>query len=219
MTKRLRFLLVLLLGLLAVLAGAEGEATWSAKLDREDVRAGEVARVVLTAKLKEGWHTYSIVPVQDGPFPTKLSQEPKGDGIESAGPLQEAKPHDQFDPNFQKQVGTFEGSATFYAPIRIKAGEPGPRKLTLEINYEVCNAQNCLPPAKQLLIVAFAVLPGEARSQFQSVTSVAPSSLTAPPAGNAQATDEASAQIKKAQDAGMIPFIIFAFGMGLLSLL
>lgn len=222
MTNRLRLLLALLLGLLAAFAGADGEATWSAKLDRADVHAGEVARVVITAKLKPGWHAYSIVPVADGPFPTKLTQPPKGDGIESAGPIEEDPPHEQFDANFQKKVGTFENTAVYYAPIRVKEGKSGAQKLTLQLKYEICNAQNCMPPTPADLTVDFKVDPGPARAEFATYTPKTNGGATpqAQPANGAgQATDETSARIKKAQDAGLLPFVLFAFGMGLLSLL
>ena len=80
MTKPFNLLLALLMACLAGFASAEGEITWSGKLDRADVRAGELARVVVTAKIKDGWHTYSIVPVADGPFPTTV-QPAAGDGV------------------------------------------------------------------------------------------------------------------------------------------
>lgn len=222
MTNRLRILLALCLGLFAAFAAADGEATWSARLDRADVRAGEIARVVITGKLKPGWHAYSIVPVPEGPYPTQLTQPPKGDGIQSAGALEEDPPHEQFDTNFGKQVGTFEDTAVFYAPIRVKEGKSGALKLALQLKYEICNAQNCMPPTPADLAVDFKVDPGPARAEFATYVPKPKSGATqqqAQPANAGQTMDETSARIKKAQDAGLLPFVLFAFGMGLLSLL
>ncbi|HET6644198.1 MAG TPA: hypothetical protein VFG65_01735, partial [Fimbriimonadales bacterium] len=40
------------------------EVEWTGKLVPEDARAGESAQLVLTGTIREGWHTYSIVPVE-----------------------------------------------------------------------------------------------------------------------------------------------------------
>jgi thiol:disulfide interchange protein/cephalosporin-C deacetylase-like acetyl esterase len=215
MTNSFRILFALTLAAIATLANAKDEVTWSAKLDRADVRAGEVARVVITAKIAEGYHAYSIVPVEmPGPFPTTI-QPPTGDGIESAGPIEEQKPLIEEDPNFGKEVGLFTGSAEFYAPIRIKPGQSGSQSLTVKLRFMACNNEHCLPPANVEVPVTLSVDPGPARPEFTKLASA--SSSQTPTSG--QATDDASLQIKKAQDAGLIPFMIFAFGMGLLSLL
>lgn len=208
MIRHFRALSVPFVLMLAGIALAD-HAAWSARLDRTDVRAGEIAKVVVTAKLDKGWHTYSIVPVADGPFPTTI-QPPKSDGVESAGPVTEQPPVQEDDPNFGKRVALFSESAEFYVPIRVKPGKTGDQKLTISLRYMVCDASTCIPPKNVDLAVAFSVAPGEARPEF--LASQAPPAVSQP-------TDDASLQIQKAQDAGLLPFIIFAFGMGLLSLL
>lgn len=216
MTQRLRSLFLLFLLALAAFAAASGEITWSAKLDRDEVRAGEVAKVVLTAKLAEGWHTYSIVPVELGPFPTTI-EELKADWIESTGRVSEQTPVVEDDPNFGKKVGLFNGSAEFYVPIKVKAGTTGKQKTSIKLKYMVCNAVTCVPPAKIEVPLSFTVAAGEARSEFANFQTEAPAGGgTTPEAGP---TDEASMQLQKAQDSGLLPFILFAFGMGLLSLI
>ncbi len=206
--------LALILILTASLALAKDEAVWSAKFDRSDLRVGEAARVVISAKLKDGWHTYSIVPVAEGPFPTTI-QKPAGPGIESLGPIEEAKPKSEFDQNFGKQVGLFEGSAEFYAPVKLTS--PGPGKLTIKLKFEVCNAQTCLPPADVSIPVDYTVEPGAARAEYANLKPLAGAGSAATP--SAGPTDETALRIKHAQDSGLLPFIVFAFGMGLLSLL
>jgi len=215
MTNRLRLILTLFVLALSVLAMAKDEATWSAKLDRGDVRVGEVARIVLTAKLAPGWHTYSIVNVPDGPFPTTI-QPPAGDGVATAGPIEEQRPKTELDSNFGKVVGTFTGSAEFYAPVRFTKAGPG--SVTVKLRFEVCNAQTCMPPADVELPVSFNVEPGAARPEY---TNLAPPAGVSEPNANVTPgpTDEFGDQIKHAQDSGILPYILFAFGMGLLSLL
>lgn len=213
MTKPLTVIFAFLLVCLSTFGLADGEATWSAKLDRADVRAGEFARVVISAKLKEGWHTYSIVPVPEGPFPTTI-QSPIGDGIESAGKIEEQAPKVELDPNFEKKVGLFSGSAEFYAPIKIKAGKTGDQKLSIRLKFEVCDAQNCIPPAPIELPVSFAIQPGEARPEFLKLAPLS----SPPPIAEQGPVDAAAAQIADAEKKGLLSVVFLAFAFGFLSL-
>ncbi len=208
MTKPIRLILMLLLAGFAVLAGAAESVTWSAKLDRDDVRAGEVARIVVTGKLEAGWHTYSIVPVPKGPKATSITVT----GLELAGPIEEAPPKQENDPNFGKVVGLFSDTATFYAPVRITAaGHP-----TVTVNAMTCNAQVCNPPKDFPVEVSFTVAPGLARAEFKDLKPL-PAAVAQP--AQAGPVDATTAQIRKAQDSGLLPFMLLAFGAGLLSLL
>ena len=218
MTQRLRTFLLLFTLALAAFAAADGEITWSAKLDRDDVRAGEVAKIVVTATIKDGWHTYSIVPVPEGPFPTTI-QPPKADWIESAGRVSEQAPVMEEDPNFGKTVGLFNNSAEFFVPIKVKTGVSGAQKLPVSLRFMTCNDTNCLPPKTIEVPLEATIATGDTRAEFANFQDEGGSAT--PPTGTTTAgpTDEASMQIKKAQDAGILPFILFAFGMGLLSLL
>ncbi len=220
MTNRLRVLLLALLTLIAAFAAAEGEATFSAKLERADVRAGEVGRIVVSVALKEGWHTYSIVPTakQPGPFPTTLISV-SGDGIEPGGPLAEQKPIRMNDENFGQEVGLFEKSAEFYVPFKVKEGAQGSRKVTATLKYMVCNAVNCLRPTEVKVSVDLAVAPGEARAEFAKVGGSPSPSIQTTSAANGAAVDQVSADIQKAKDSGLLPFMLFAFVAGLFSLL
>ncbi|MFI5386081.1 MAG: cytochrome c biogenesis protein CcdA, partial [Fimbriimonadales bacterium] len=209
MTNRLRLLLALIISLLAGLAAAEGEATWSVKMDRADVRAGEVAKVIISAKLKQGWHTYSIIPVADGPFPTTI-QPPTGDVVEGAGPIGEQPPKVEMDTNFGKKVGTFTGSAEFYVPIRVKSSATGTHQVALKLRYMVCNDHTCLPPNDASLFLGFAVQPGSARPEFSNGPSGG---------GTVPSVDQFSDQVKHAIDAGWLPLILLAVSFGFLSLL
>jgi thiol:disulfide interchange protein DsbD len=216
MTHRLRTAVLLLLLAIAAIAGAQDQVTWSGRLDRADVRAGETARVVLTATIKQGWHTYSIVPVEKGPFPTTI-QAPEAPFIESVGTIAEQKPKMEEDPNFGKTVGLFDGTAEFYVPIKLKSDAAGDQKFAVKLRYMTCDASTCIPPAAVEVPITFAVSPGEARSEYAAFQNEGGS--TPPAKQDAGPTDEASLQIQKAQDAGLLPFVIFAFGMGLLSLI
>src|SRR5579862_2284920 len=215
MTNRLKRVLILILACATGFAGAAGEATWSAHLDRPDVRSGEVARIVVVEELKIGWHTYSIVPGADGPFPTTI-KPPKADGVETAGPMEEKAPKVEFDKNFSRQVGSFEGEAEFYVPIRVTTA--GPHKVAIDLTYQVCDAHVCLPPNPITVSAEFTVGSGPARSEFTKY--VPKVSAPAPPASSgAAANDETSQKLQLAKDSGIPAFMLFAFVAGLFSLL
>ena len=69
---------------------------------------GNAATVVATAVIEEGWHVYSHDndPL-DGPIPTAFTTATEGVEV---GKLRECTPEVHFDPNFDKDVKSFEGT-------------------------------------------------------------------------------------------------------------
>ncbi len=66
-------------------------ATFESKVEPAAARAGEHVRLIITARIAEGWYTYSVVPQGEfAPPPTKLILEPGL--LEPAGPLYETNP-------------------------------------------------------------------------------------------------------------------------------
>src|SRR5215208_3300882 len=97
------WLWLLMVGLLAPPAGAvDDPVTWSARLEPADARAGEGAQVVVTAKMKEAWHIYSLTPPSDGvPVPTSVALGP-GKALAAAGKAVQRPPVKKHDPGFDK---------------------------------------------------------------------------------------------------------------------
>ncbi|HTQ10518.1 MAG TPA: cytochrome c biogenesis protein CcdA, partial [Fimbriimonadaceae bacterium] len=84
------------------------------------------------------------------------------------------------------------------------------------LRYEVCNAQTCMPPTNVELPVSFTVQPGAARPEFIKAAGVSPN----PPGSATQGpSDDVSKEIRAAQEAGLLPFMLVAFLAGLASLL
>ncbi len=219
MGKFARFLVLGLMIFIACLAGAEDVATWSVKLDRDSVRAGETARIVITGALKEGWHAYSIVPVPEGPFPTAITLEENAQ-VSKAGEAEEDPPHKEFDKNFDKEVGFFSEKAVYYLPIKIAASVKGQIEVKASIRFQACNDQVCNPPKTVDLPLTIQVEEGTARPEYEKLVPLASGSASSPPEPSSNpAQDNTSQAIKKAQNQGTAAFILFAFGAGLLSLL
>ncbi len=105
------------------------------------------------------------------------------------GPVVEDKPIKKYDPNFEAQVEFFQDHAKFTAPVQL--GPDG--KGQLSVHFQTCNDKNCLLPKSVPIPIG-----GEA------------STASPPHAGSSTPAPE---------DQGLLTFILFAFGAGLLALL
>ncbi len=210
-----RAALLLLVLLLAAGSGARPAfalttaATFTAKATPAAARPGEIVTVVVTATIKQGYHIYSIVPVKDGPAATELTVKSKG--LQAAGKTRESKPERKLDTNFGKEVGYHEKTATFTQRVRVlKTAKPGVKiPLTVSVYYMACNEKACLPPKEAVVDGAtLAVEAGAPRPQYAA-------SASTPDAGEDGAGGTASAA---APAESLIPFLLAAFGAGLLAL-
>jgi hypothetical protein len=96
-------------------------------------------------KLDPGWHIYSLT---QPPSPASLADRSRtGTIFEQAGDPQQPKPKVAFDPNFQIETATFEGSVTFTLPIKVDLDAPaGAQKVVSKVTFQMCDAERCLPP-------------------------------------------------------------------------
>jgi hypothetical protein len=110
------------------------------------VKAGARFDLKLVARIEEGWHLYSMKPVEDGPIPTRLWLA-EGQPLQLAGPIRAAEPEKVQDPSFGMEVELYEGQAEFTLPLRVAAGAPaGPMTVVVMASYQSCNNKVCLPP-------------------------------------------------------------------------
>jgi thiol:disulfide interchange protein DsbD len=239
---RTRILCLILLALSALPAWADAPVTWSARLDPADARAGEGARIIVTAKIQPTWHLYSLTRVS-GPTPTSLALAPGKALVAAAKPIQ-PPPIKKHDPNFDTQVELYEGAVAFGLPVRVAPGAKGPQKASIKVRYMVCTDRSCLPPTTIDVPVAFTVATGPARADRAApLTSVPPQppgakkAETAPGSGllapsptdqepgarsqepGAATTGSFDERIKQAQSRGLGAFLWLALSMGFLALL
>ncbi len=168
---------------------------WSGRLEPAQVKPGERAKLLLTAKVEPGWYIYGLTQPPGGPRATRLAVEENG-VFALAGQPQQPQPKIKFDPNFQIEVHTLSGEVTFTVPVKTAPdAAPGPQKLTANATFQVCDDVRCLPPKTvpievEATIIA-AVTRGESKTnQVESVTKQTEAQV--PPASQASPAAEAT---------------------------
>jgi DsbC/DsbD-like thiol-disulfide interchange protein len=139
----------------------EEPVTWTAALDKSSTRPmpGGELNVAITASIKDGWHLYSTEEPKGGPRPTVISL-PAGQPFEIAGDIDSGIPETALDDNFGLKTDYYEGSATFTFPVKIAAtATPGRQKLQVEVRYQSCTKQLCMPPTTAKLEIPVEVGP------------------------------------------------------------
>lgn len=157
--------------------------------------------LVFEAKIDPPWHLYSSNLPENGPIPTRphYTSEEK---FERIGKLVEVIPAKvKFDEGFRMDVGTLTGRAEFRQTVKISS----PVTIAGEIEYQVCDDSNCLPPAYKEF--SFTLNAGTTAAADGSVTN---------DAGQTSAGDAATANEEKkvvsATSAGKAPAAAFDFG-------
>ena len=142
-----KYLLLLTVVFYSVFANAQiyDPVSWSTAVER----TGENEyNLILRAQIEEGWHLYSQVVPQDGPFgsPIPTTIEFKEDAnFEKLGGTSEEEGVTVDDKVFQMEIKYFEHSAEFVQSIKWNGTESGVIAGTVE--FMVCDDQSCLPPS------------------------------------------------------------------------
>lgn len=226
-TRSVVRILSLAVFLACVLASASAQSVhvaWTGKVDPPDARAGESARILVTAKTASGWHIYSL-DTKGGPVPTSF-ELPKNDSLELNGKAIAPAPMRKFDEGFSIEVGYYEGEATFAIPVKLKPGISGQQKVTVTVKSMACDANGCDPPMTDEVPTSFAVAEGPPRAdRTAAMTAVPeqpagykPSDGGAPKSADGE-VDEFADDVQKAKDSGLWAFIVLSFVGGLLALL
>ena len=95
------------------------------------------------AVIEEGWHLYSQNVADGGPIPTHFTFS-KSTNFQLIGDVKEEKGKTIHDPVFKMQIRFFEKETTFKQRIKV-VGEK-PFQIKAEVEFMVCNDENCLPP-------------------------------------------------------------------------
>ncbi|MBK9171019.1 MAG: thioredoxin family protein [Bryobacterales bacterium] len=178
---------------------------WSLSIEPASAAPGSTVTAKATATVEAGWHLYSMTtPPPSLPTQIKLAESPVAGEIR----VHQPKPERKYDPNFQSDTETFDGSVDFYVEIPIRADAPtGPAELAIEVRYNVCDDTRCLPPRRKTASAAIDIQPG-ASAAAQAI-----------PAGYVVAGEEAPPPPAQAtsEDEGFGAFLAVAFGFGMLA--
>ena len=128
---------------------------WAMKagLPAKPVKPGQAFSLHLTAKIDEGWHLYSTEQIEGGPIPTRIAMPP-GQPFEQAGTIESSEPKTAMDPSFTLMTEFYEEEAAFTIPVKAAANAPaGKSEVKVNVTFQTCNDQMCLPPKTVKLAV------------------------------------------------------------------
>jgi thiol:disulfide interchange protein DsbD len=101
------------------------------------------ANLVITAKMEEKWHIYSLFIAEGGPVATSFTFQ-KNPDYELIGKTTETpKAVSAFDKNFGITIAWHEDKAVFKQKIRLKKSNATVKG---SVEFMVCNDKQCLPP-------------------------------------------------------------------------
>ena len=175
---------------------------------KEDVRSGEVATIIVKAEMDDEWRIYALRNQGKGPVASKVTVS--GDIVKDIGMVQEKEPLVKYDDAFETTTRTHHGGTSFQAPFLVKDDVlPGKYDVEVAVLYQVCNATLCYPPNKESLFINVNIVEGLPRDGFVAMVSDSESVLDS--SGNIN--------LDAAIMEGFFPFILLALSMGFLSLL
>lgn len=102
----------------------------------------DMRQIVIEAKIEEGYHLYDMGPYSGGPNATVFTFDIQGDASLVGQVEYLTQPHRAYDPSFDMDVGSFEGSARFSQKIKLS----GDASVKLNIEWMCCNDVSCIPP-------------------------------------------------------------------------
>lgn len=205
--------------------GKEDPVTWKLAAQTPKVAPGGHVWLAFQANIDPGWHLYSPTTPEGGPIITKigLTDSPDVASYEVFRP----KPFRKLDPNFNLDTETYTGSPIFYIDATLTPGAHGSLALEASAHYQACSESKCLPPVKRQSTATVDVAPGVSAAAFtlpagygnvRTATSL-PSSSADSAAGAATTAGPVTKPATSATPAAFLPFLLTAFGAGVLSLL
>ena len=177
-------------------------------IEKEPVRAGEVATIVVTAKMDSEWRIYALRNQGKGPVASKVTLS--GEIVKEIGMVIENDPVVKYDDAFETTTRTHHGGTSFEAPFIINDKTlAGKQDVQVSVLYQVCNATLCYPPNEEKLITSVNILEGAPRDGYSEMTPYIESVFD----------DTGNISLDAAILEGFFSFIILALSMGFLSLL
>jgi thiol:disulfide interchange protein DsbD len=154
----MRRLFCAVLAALSLAAAPPNPVAWKlASGPAKGVKPGARFTVKLTAAIQEGWHIYSLKPIEDGPLPTRIWLA-EGQPFLLAGPIKADEPQTMLDPTLHMEVELYEGAAGFSLPVKVAPGAaPGSQNLVVTAQAQSCNNSICLPPATVKVEIAVTI--------------------------------------------------------------
>ncbi len=208
----------LLLGAPAVQAqigGASEKVDWTTRTQPTAVSPGGTVMVHLDGAIQDGWKMYAM----DSPPPSRgvqVSIDSTGEALKTARSVQQADPKRGYDPNFDKEVTYFEGTAALQIPLSVaSSAEAGTHRLKGTVTYMVCNATMCLPPTPESFTAKVKVADGPVSGD----TPATDEEVVQGESEGAASAAAAGGAFGGTQADGLLGFLLLAIGAGAAALL
>ncbi|HZS05966.1 MAG TPA: cytochrome c biogenesis protein CcdA [Blastocatellia bacterium] len=212
MRKSLSLWLICAAAVLALSGQVAGQklnvVSWSGKADKSQVRPGEAAKLLLTAKIEPNWHMYSLTQPPP-PRATKIALA-EGSAFTLDGAPKQPAPIVAYDPNFEINTQTFENSVTFTVPVKANTdAAPGPQKVIAKVTFQACDEHQCLPPrTKEIeieIMIAQAAAVAAVPKTTPTATPVASVSPSVTPTAKSSPSPSPSATVSPSPSASVSP--------------
>lgn len=193
------------------------------KLTPTDAKPGEQVTLAITAKLDEGWHTFSLTQNGPGGLATEIEIEstpglkPLGESFVADHPFEIEEPEQGVKQEIHNHLVTW--SRTFEV---LPDTTPGQYGAVGTITFQVCKT-SCLPPRPVSFELPYSgeVDPELNPPQPEDYTSASPlrHAVTSDGANSKSMEQPSGVAPKRPQDQGLFAFLLTAVGFGLVSLL
>ena len=144
----------------AALASVPSESVLdlSVAADADRLVAGTSFRLAVVADVKAGWHVNSHMPNEDYLIPTEVTLQ-TASGLSFGAPAYPVHRETTFAFS-EKPLAVYDGRTLFRLAGTVDAdATPGPRTLVAFLDFQPCNDQQCLPPARVQATLAIEVAP------------------------------------------------------------
>lgn len=180
---------------------------WKLTFDQAAAAPGATIAGRLEAIVDPEWHMYSLT-TPPGPIATTI------EAVDSPAigrvTIFEPPPVRKFDPNFNADTETYEGTQVFLARIELKKDlPPGPVTFTFKARYQTCSGTSCIPPRTRQATSGLNIAPGTPLAAFN----IPAGYLEAKPGEASPKSAAKNAPVKDAD--GLGSFLGLAFGFGL----
>ncbi|MGA2275406.1 MAG: cytochrome c biogenesis protein CcdA [Bryobacteraceae bacterium] len=187
--------------LAATASAAQQHVAWNLSIDPATVAPGGATVLSIDATIDPGWHLYAAS--SPAGIPASFTLGPST--VVAHTSLSQSIPKRAFDPNFNSQTETFEGSARFDLMIVTRPDAPaGTTMLEVAARFQTCNDTTCVP-GKWSGTADLGIDPG------------AKVAAIALPPGLAEVKPPAPARPAASQQSWTL-FLLAAFGLGLASI-
>jgi thiol:disulfide interchange protein len=184
---------------------------WKLTLDQSTAAPGGTVLGKLEAVVEPEWHVYSLT-TPPGPIPTTI-QAINSPAIDQFT-IFEPPPIRKFDPNFNAETETYEGTQVFLARIQLKKDlQPGPVTLSFEPRYQTCSGTSCIPPRTRQVSADLNIAAGT-----QAAAIVIPAGYIEAKPKAAATTAGPGPATPTTESNGLGAFLALAFGFGLASI-